>query len=92
MKPEKVGSIILPEAHRPDLTGVLWEFVKGHPPYNDRSKKKFSYGEILGMELTEGDIIQSRFPQAGIDAGNGFFMLRAEDVEMVHPWMTAEAE
>ena len=87
-RPEKVGNIFLPKAYRTDLSGILWEFVRGHPPYE--SKDRMSYGEKLGTELTEGDIIQANSTMAATDIGQGFFLMRAGNVQCVHPWVTAD--
>jgi co-chaperonin GroES (HSP10) len=84
-KPEEVKGIVIPESHRADTTGTLWEFVKGTPSYD--SKDRLGYADVLGTELREGDILQTR-SFSGLDIGWGFFLISAEDVDVVHPWIT----
>ena len=79
-RPEKVGSIFLPKAYRTDLSGILWEFIRGGSDYTDE----------IGIELTEGDILQAASTMAATDIGQGFFLMRAGNVQCVHPWVTAD--
>lgn len=80
-----VGSLHIPETARPDETGTLWEFVSGTPTYDDPNRQ--GYAEVLGAELTPGDILQT-YSFSGLHIGEGFFLITAADVKAVHPWMT----
>lgn len=75
-KPEKVGSIILPDSVRDDFTLSLWEFVKAAP-----AALKF-----LGYDLQPDDIIQTR-PMRGVFLGDDFHaLIDAREVIGVIPW------
>jgi len=75
-KPNRYGSIILPDPTLEDRSGTLWEFIKGGPKYAD----------VLGTELNGGDIIQTSRPMSGVYITYNLWMIRASQVQVVHPW------
>ena len=75
--PEMVGSLYLPDAYRADMTGTLWEFVRGGP----------DVAMDLGLELEEGDIIQTG-EDAGVWVGDELWFIRTDQIESVHPWVS----
>ena len=77
-KPNRYGSIILPDTALEDQSGTLWEFIKGGPKYADE----------LGTELNEGDIIQTSRQMSGIYITHGLWMIRAPQVQVIHPWVS----
>lgn len=82
-KPDRFGEhIILPDPYRQDMSGTLWEFIKGGP----------KYAEVLGVELEEGDIIQTRRPMSGIHLTDDLWMITAEMVQVVHAWVSTGDE
>lgn len=81
-RPEMYGHIILPDPTREDKSGSLWEFIKGGPKYTDD----------LGVELNEGDIIQTTRAMSGVYITYDLWMIRASQIEVVHPWVTGEIE
>lgn len=80
-----VGSIVIPDTVRADESGTLWEFVKGTP--HREGKHRNGYADVIGCELKEGDILQTK-SFVGLDVGWGFFLVSAADVRAVHPWIT----
>jgi len=83
-----VGSIIIPDMVRADESGTLWEFVKGTPHYE---APREGYADVLGCEIAEGDILQTA-SFVGLDIGWGFFLISANDVRAVHPWVTEQED
>jgi len=77
-KPNMYGSIILPDPTLEDKSGTLWEFIKGGPKYADE----------LGTELNEGDIIQTSRAMSGVYITNNLWMIRASQIQVIHPWVT----
>ena len=76
IRPEWVGSLILPEQSREDKTGQIWEVVKS----NDKAD------EVLGQILSVGDILKVRWgrtTELGVEDpedGRKMFLIKAEDV------------
>lgn len=83
-RPEQVGSVLIPEPLRMNLTYDVWEFVKAHPSVEER----------FGIKFTEGDILKT-FPFAGIYVAEidnvHYFMIDASAVESLIPWATEAA-
>lgn len=81
-KPEKIGSIILPDEVRADNTMSLWEVVEAS------AKAK----ELLGVDLEEDDILQTR-PWRGtflneLEPGDGprYAFINASEVINIIKW------
>jgi hypothetical protein len=80
-KPEKVGSLYLPDEWRDDRSGMLWEFVKA-------GREVF---RTLGIKIPLGSIIKTR-PGKVVDSGlldeidnKQLFFLKAEDCSQILP-------
>jgi hypothetical protein len=64
-KPEKAGTIFIPESERVDTSWVFWEVLKGSRLWNLRSGYDYDNGE----EIQEGDIIYTFGGHTGVDTG-----------------------
>ena len=90
-KPDKVGTIIIPDAYREDGTGTLWEFVKAAPKALRRlSLRSIPPGSILKVRF--GHVVDSGVLDS--DDLKELFFINAEDVSsiMFNTWNTPSKE
>lgn len=88
-RPDRVGSLIIPETARTDYNRTLWEVVATGP----------RVAEVVGHELREDDILttpaslRGRIFAAGVYIGHfegrDYFILEARDVTHVMRWKEA---
>lgn len=80
-RPERIGSIIVPETARDNSTLTAWEFVRAD----------FDMRERWGVELRDGDLIRTApigaLYLANIDDVN-YYIVTCDSIREVIPWQS----
>ena len=89
-KPEKVGSLFIPEQSRPDKTGTVWEVVKS----NDKADLE------AGEKISKEDIVKVRWGHVtslGVEDpedSKGLYLIKVSDIfhRIKNTWDTPTEE
>lgn len=81
-KPELYNdAIVIPDQYRKDLSGTLWEYIKGGPQAAD----------VLGMNVGEGEILRTP-PWPAVHIGDDLWVMEAGAVAEIMLWKGEDDE